>query len=73
MKQCNIFFANANRRFTFAPLFSTGYSTVRLVCLLWEQEVAGSNPATPTTQACHSLTGFFYCGRNPFFVYLFDV
>jgi hypothetical protein len=27
---------------------STGHSTARLVCLLWEQEVAGSNPAAPT-------------------------
>ena len=30
------------------PTPISGYSTVRLVCLLWEQEVAGSNPATPT-------------------------
>ncbi len=26
----------------------TGYSAVRLAHLLWEQGVAGSNPATPT-------------------------
>ena len=26
----------------------TGYSVVRSARLLWEQEVAGSNPATPT-------------------------
>ena len=26
----------------------SGYSTVRLVCLVWDQEVAGSNPAIPT-------------------------
>ena len=29
-------------------ILCTGYSVVRLARLLWEQEVAGSNPATPT-------------------------
>jgi hypothetical protein len=29
--------------------------------LLWEQEVAGSNPATPTKEkALQNLQGFFY-------------
>jgi hypothetical protein len=29
--------------------------------LLWEQEVAGSNPATPTKEkALHEVQGFFY-------------
>jgi hypothetical protein len=34
---------------TFAPRKS-GYSAVRLAHLLWEQGVAGSNPATPTKE-----------------------
>ncbi len=31
-----------------AQEFYSGYSTVRLVYLVWDQGVAGSNPATPT-------------------------
>ncbi len=30
------------------PKYSSGCSVARLSRLLWEQEVAGSNPATPT-------------------------
>ncbi len=30
------------------PAWHPGYSAVRLAHLLWEQGVAGSNPATPT-------------------------
>ena len=30
---------------------STGSGAAWLACLLWEQEVAGSNPAFPTNQA----------------------
>ena len=35
---------------TFAPIFEkrSGCSAVRLARLLWEQEVPGSNPGTPT-------------------------
>ena len=47
------------------PIFNTifayhfsGCSVARSSRLLWEQEVAGSNPATPTKKA-HSLS-FFY-------------
>ena len=39
----------------------TGCSSVRLECLVWDQEVVGSNPAIPTNQV-KSLTamwGFF--------------
>lgn len=39
--------AGSNPALTAYIIFS-GYSTVRLVYLLWEQGVAGSNPATPT-------------------------
>ena len=31
-------------------LHKSGYSAVRLAHLLWEQGVAGSNPATPTVE-----------------------
>lgn len=54
---------------------SSGCSTVRLVYLVWDQGVAGSNPATPTTKvhqnpkACKSydLRAFL------FFTYQFDL
>ena len=36
---------------------TTGYSAVRLAHLLWEQGVAGSNPATPTNDC--SFTGCY--------------
>lgn len=29
-------------------LIDSGCSTVRLVCMVWDHEVAGSNPAIPT-------------------------
>ena len=34
--------------FYFCDSIFSGYSVARLSRLLWEQEVAGSNPATPT-------------------------
>ena len=40
-------------------LSATGCSVARLSRLLWEQEVAGSNPATPTTKSQTKLSGFF--------------
>ena len=45
----------------------TGYSAVRLAHLLWEQGVAGSNPATPTSQKalqCVSIAGLFSLERH---------
>ena len=49
------FFADKEQCSIFAILFQgkvfkckTGYGAVRLAHLLWEQGVAGSNPATPT-------------------------
>ena len=40
--------------------YFTGYSAVRLAHLLWEQGVAGSNPATPTKQkSLVQSTGLF--------------
>jgi hypothetical protein len=42
----------------------SGYSVVRLARLLWEQEVAGSNPATPTKQkAMIEKFVVFFCLR----------
>jgi hypothetical protein len=38
-----------------------GYSAVRLAYLLWEQRVAGSNPATPTRKAqLINQLGFYF-------------
>ena len=38
----------------------TGCSVARLSRLLWEQEAAGSNPATPTKKSCKfNFAGFF--------------
>ena len=31
----------------------SGFSSARLECLVWDQEAAGSNPATPTTWSKH--------------------
>ena len=36
-----------------------GRGLVRLRRLFWEQEIAGSNPAAPTTKAVHIVSGFF--------------
>ena len=38
----------------------SGYSEARLSRLLWEQEIAGSNPATPTTKMKEARS--IYCG-----------
>ena len=51
-----------------AKIQSAGCSAVRLARLLWEQEVPGSNPGTPTTHKKHAdnhevnlrLPVFFY-------------
>ena len=45
-------FESLTLRFFFAP---SGCSVARLSRLLWEQEVAGSNPATPTFNFLHLL------------------
>ena len=37
----------------------SGCSSVRLECLLWEQEVVGSNPVIPTQRNCHAAVSFF--------------
>ena len=65
-----IYLAILRKRCTFAPLFAraSGCSAVRLARLLWEQEVPGSNPGTPTKQQQHTdnhednlrLPAFFY-------------
>ena len=38
-----------------------GRGPARLRRLFWEQEIAGSNPAAPTTKAVHNVSGFFVC------------
>ena len=37
--------------------FFSGCSVARLSRLLWEQEVAGSNPATPTKKSPQTFSG----------------
>ncbi len=44
--------------FFFTSIFS-GCSVARLSRLLWEQEVAGSNPATPTNKSS-DFSGLFF-------------
>ncbi len=50
IKKCDFYLALRSTCTTFAPLKTraTGCSAVRLARLLWEQEVPGSNPGTPT-------------------------
>jgi predicted hydrocarbon binding protein len=44
---------------------SSGCSAARLAHLLWEQRVAGSNPATPTNKkALHDYARLFYFSNN---------
>ena len=47
------------------PIFAVlnheaGRGPARLRRLFWEQEIAGSNPAAPTTKAAH-ICGRFFC------------
>ncbi len=49
----------------------TGYSVVRLSRLLWEQEVASSNLATPTLEDQHEMLIFFFAVY--FFVFHSDI
>ena len=48
------------KRTIFAVLnHEAGRGPARLRRLFWEQEIAGSNPAAPTTKAVHTVSGFF--------------
>ena len=48
------------KRTIFAVLnHEAGRGPARLRRLFWEQEIAGSNPAAPTTKAVHIVSGFF--------------
>ena len=38
-----------------------GRGPARLRRLVWDQEIAGSNPAAPTTKAAHICGRFFLC------------
>ena len=44
-------------------LTATGRSVARLSRLLWEQEVAGSNPATPTEKGLIAFFNLYRIGR----------
>ena len=48
------------KRTIFAVLnHEAGRGPARLRRLVWDQEIAGSNPAAPTTKAVHTVSGFF--------------
>ena len=48
------------KRTIFAVLnHEAGRGPARLRRLVWDQEIAGSNPAAPTTKAVHEVSGFF--------------
>ena len=48
------------KRTIFAVLnHEAGRGPARLRRLVWDQEIAGSNPAAPTTKAVHIVSGFF--------------
>ena len=48
------------KRTIFAVLnHEAGRGPARLRRLVWDQEIAGSNPAAPTTKAAHNVGGFF--------------
>ena len=47
--------------FAKATAFTAGCSAARLAHLVWDQRVAGSNPATPTKEkACHESDGLCF-------------
>ena len=47
--------------FAKATAFAAGCSAARLAHLVWDQRVAGSNPATPTKEkACHESDGLCF-------------
>jgi|GEM_PF-2158681 hypothetical protein len=45
----------------------SGCSVARLSRLLWEQEAAGSNPATPTKKKSFPIEKDFFCYLSGFF------
>ena len=48
------------KRTIFAVLnHEAGRGPARLRRLVWDQEIAGSNPAAPTTKTAHNVSGFF--------------
>lgn len=52
------------KRTIFAVLnHEAGRGPARLRRLFWEQEIAGSNPAAPTTKAAHKCERLFLCAR----------
>ena len=52
------------KRTIFAVLnHEAGRGPARLRRLVWDQEIAGSNPAAPTTKAAH-ISERFFCARE---------
>ena len=52
------YLVNSKKSSTFAPAYKkkhSGFSSARLECLLWEQEVVSSNLAIPTTENVHPV------------------
>ena len=47
-----------------SAFFSSGCSVARLSRLLWEQEAAGSNPATPTEPLHENEEVFLWLSRH---------
>jgi putative endonuclease len=53
--------------------FFSGCSVARSSRLVWDQEVAGSNPATPTTRSFLFQKGFFCLYRNLNILFMYFV
>ena len=63
-QNCALEMVEGKKRTIFAVLnHEAGRGPARLRRLVWDQEIAGSNPAAPTTKAAH-ICGRFFCGRE---------
>ena len=63
-QNCALEMVEGKKRTIFAVLnHEAGRGPARLRRLVWDQEIAGSNPAAPTTKAAH-ISERFFCGRE---------